>query len=322
MRIPALLGFLVVALTVAGLAASPASAATEFGSDCEANESLPGPDTAFEFLGADSEETIPVSGIITRWQLNLPDPSPPVTQRLKVVRELPEGFEVVGESAVEDVADAGQGVATRVPVARGDLLGLASQAEGLSFLCKEESIEGATSVQEDDAPVGATFGPSLFRLGEALPVRVRIEPDADHDGYGDESQDGCPTNAAIQGPCSSPAAPLPPAPAPPAPHPSGTAKAHKGSVSVKASTDVAGPVTVTGTVKLGKGKTTTLNGGSQTLVPGQFGTFTLKFTKRLKKKLAVLPKERNLTLKIAVRAANSAGVAGTQSLTVKLKGQG
>jgi hypothetical protein len=33
-----------------------------------------------------------------------------------------------------------------------------------------------------------------------------VEPDADHDGFGDESQDQCPTNAATQGPC--PVAPV------------------------------------------------------------------------------------------------------------------
>jgi len=34
-----------------------------------------------------------------------------------------------------------------------------------------------------------------------LLVQATIEPDADHDGFGDETQDQCPTQAATQGPC-------------------------------------------------------------------------------------------------------------------------
>ncbi len=34
-----------------------------------------------------------------------------------------------------------------------------------------------------------------------LQVQATIEPDADHDGFGDETQDNCPTQAATQGPC-------------------------------------------------------------------------------------------------------------------------
>ena len=37
---------------------------------------------------------------------------------------------------------------------------------------------------------------------------VFVEPDADHDGFGDETQDQCPTNASTQGTC--PAAPVTP----------------------------------------------------------------------------------------------------------------
>jgi hypothetical protein len=33
------------------------------------------------------------------------------------------------------------------------------------------------------------------------PIRATIEADADHDGFGDETQDQCPTDATTQGPC-------------------------------------------------------------------------------------------------------------------------
>jgi hypothetical protein len=41
---------------------------------------------------------------------------------------------------------------------------------------------------------------SNFAVGELL-VSADIEPDADHDGFGDETQDQCPTQATTQGPC-------------------------------------------------------------------------------------------------------------------------
>ncbi len=309
------------AAALLGAEAPGAAAATELGNGCEANESVPGPDTAFEYLGFGVDGGAPTTGVITHWRLNVLGAPATETQRLKVVRELQEGFEVVGESAVETVAAADQGLATRVPVRRGDLLGSASQSGGSTYTCEGQSNEDALSIKEGDAPVGSTYGISIFEIGQALPLRVTIEPDADGDGYGDETQDGCSTDASKQGPCFLPPAP-PVAPPLPTPHPLAVASAHKGSVTVKATTDVAGPVTVTGSAKLGKGKGAKLNGGTKTLAAGQQGSFTLKFTKRLKAKLATLPASRKLKLAITVTAANSAGAAGVQSLTVKLPGQG
>jgi hypothetical protein len=41
-------------------------------------------------------------------------------------------------------------------------------------------------------------------------ISVVLEPDADHDGFGDETQDQCPTNATTQGPCPTVAPPAGP----------------------------------------------------------------------------------------------------------------
>jgi hypothetical protein len=38
-----------------------------------------------------------------------------------------------------------------------------------------------------------------------LNLIATLEPDADHDGYGDETQDGCPGDRADHGPCTAPA---------------------------------------------------------------------------------------------------------------------
>jgi hypothetical protein len=54
--------------------------------------------------------------------------------------------------------------------------------------CHPEAIEGRTAT-----------GPfPTYRVN----VAATIEPDADRDGFGDQSQDGCPTQAATHGACS------------------------------------------------------------------------------------------------------------------------
>ncbi len=313
------------AVALLGLSAAVASAATTYGNDCEAHESIPQEVTLYEVIGAlHVHAGVESSGVITRWQLNVHGVPSSITQRLKVIRWAPDqaGEDIVsGESAVETVADADAGVSTRIPVVRDNFIGLSSQGEdGAAFVCTGQSPEEIVASSPGDLPVESQAKFTQVGLRYALPVQVTIEPDADGDGYGDESQDACPADPnAHLFPC-----PGPPTATPPAPRPNGRAVAHRGEVTVTASTDVAGPVTVSGIVKLGKGKKSKvkLNGGTQTLAAGQQGSFTLKFTEKLKAKLAVLPEERKLTLAVTVSAANSAGVAATQALTVKLKGQG
>ena len=57
----------------------------------------------------------------------------------------------------------------------------------------------------DYAFVNST-GPGLgtysnYGGGYEVTIQYTIEPDADHDGYGDETQDLCPTDATTHGPC-------------------------------------------------------------------------------------------------------------------------
>ena len=47
-------------------------------------------------------------------------------------------------------------------------------------------------------PAPATHGQFL---SQRVPVEATLEVDADHDGFGDETQDRCPTDASTQGPC-------------------------------------------------------------------------------------------------------------------------
>jgi hypothetical protein len=131
-----------------------------------------------------------------------------------------ERFAVVGGSALEVLEPSTVNTfSTRVPVQGGDLIGLwIGNPSGGGPL---DPGGGASCAFY--APLGNTvqvgfFGPEPAAgaadeigndyLGMRLNVTATVEPDADGDGYGDESQDGCPADASIQGGC--PADPPPP----------------------------------------------------------------------------------------------------------------
>jgi len=94
-------------------------------------------------------------------------------------------------------------------------------------------------------PLGASVL-AINNDGRHVNIAATLEPDADHDGYGDETQDGCPWDPTKQSSCGQP--PLQPAPhqpVPPQPTPPSTPPASGGGQSSGQSTAVtvqAGPL--------------------------------------------------------------------------------
>jgi len=80
-------------------------------------------------------------------------------------------------------------------------------------------------------------------------------------------------------------------------------------------------VTVTGTVRLGKNKAATLNGGTQIVAPGVRAKFTLLFPKALRSKLKQIRPKRSLSLNLTATAPNLIGPPTVSSLVAKLRGQ-
>jgi hypothetical protein len=60
---------------------------------------------------------------------------------------------------------------------------------------------GGVTHQGDLAP-GATDNFEGPTPAYQFDVSAKLEPDADHDGFGDETQDQCPASAATQGACA------------------------------------------------------------------------------------------------------------------------
>jgi hypothetical protein len=185
-----------------GLTTAPgAPGAIEVGDNCVANNSLANwTAVALTREGSTIPLAVPSAGVITVWKVNVGPEESLYQQRLRVYRETrvtPYEFTTVIESEAENVALGPNSFSTRIPVKAGDRLGLFGPVQ--TFLCDHETADTAARF-EAAAPVGTTNTFS-FENDIGVPVTAIVEPDADGDGYGDETQDGCPAAPTVQTSC-------------------------------------------------------------------------------------------------------------------------
>jgi len=300
------------------LAISPAaaSAATEFGDNCAGDAPVP-TYTLMTISTPDASLPLaaPVGGVLTKVKMKISYPLPiTLPEEIKVLR--PAGvnnYTVTSQAAIQ--AGSGETVAdVRMPIQANDRLGVrglpftyeGSPQPGAAFYCNSDP--GVLGAFAGDAAPGSTVEFAEATEGR-VPLRGVIEPDTDNDGYGDETQDGCPQSGAVQSACPLIALDT-------------SAKAGKKAVVVLVTGSSEGPVNVKGVVKLGKGKKATLKAKAKTVFPGKLASFRLKFNAKLIKRLKELEPSQKLTLKITASATNVAGQVSTDKLKVKLKGQG
>ncbi len=297
------------------ITASTASAATEFGDTCVGAGGAPGDYTITTLTGSSPTLplTAPSAGVITKVKVNsaieIPVPYPVTVKLLRSAGG--NKYSVIGGQSLNvspgvTVADA------RIPVQAGDKLGVHGDAFNyggevihVSPYCV--GVEGELGALVGDAANGSTV--EFFEAAPArTPLAAVIEPDADNDGYGDETQDKCPQSAATQVAC--PAVTL-----------SASATTKKGLARILVTTNLQATVTVAGTVKLGKGKPAKLSGGTQIVAPGTLAKFTLLFPKKLREALKSLPSKRTLTLSVTATSPNIVGSPTVKTLKLHLKGQ-
>lgn len=109
---------------------------------------------------------------------------------------------IVGESALEVTSPATlHTFTTRVPVSTGDIIGLYLATTGGCF---GQAPGWAASNNTGDTPPGSTVTFFPPNADVRYDVSAQLEPDADGDGFGDETQDQCPTSASTQADCSPP----------------------------------------------------------------------------------------------------------------------
>jgi hypothetical protein len=306
------------ALAISLLGAAGATAATEFGDNCQGDSAAT--DYTLTTLSGPSGPlplTAPSAGVVTRVRLNVDGEGMQIAipTSVKTLRSVGgKSFLVTGQATVNVFGDTTADV--RLPVQAGDRLGLRGQpfsigespVPGISFFCAEEA-EGVLGAVAGDPQPGSTTEFSLENPNSRVPISAILEPDVDNDGFGDETQDKCPQSAALQVAC------------PPVTIDVASQVTRK-SVRLLVATSQTAPVSVTGVVGLGKKRKATLVGGAQTVPAGKIAGFTLKFPRKLKTRLLELAPKQKLTLRITTTATNAAGLVSTHLVKAKLKGQG
>ena len=304
--------------------AAGAGAATQIGDPCIAGKAVAYEETITTFPIVTPQSPFPAAapspGVITSWGMNVSS-SMPVdfsdSVTFKVVRPNFSASTalVVGEDR-ERITPGANTFKVRIPVQAGDLVGMATDGATLVY-CEEPSAGSALGALPGNPPTGSTIQFVERHEGESrIPIFATVEPDVDGDGYGDETQDSCATDASTQGPCPTPSSPPATVP-PPAIRLSASAAVRKGLVTVTLTDSAQSTVTVGGTVKLGKGKTAKLSGGTQIVAPGGLAKFKLLFPASLKAALQQLPPKMKLSLMLTARAPG----ATSRNFTVKVAGQ-
>ena len=220
---------LAIALALAALLVLPAagSASTTYGPslDNSANEGCEDAQacTLVAFTipangpnGSPDSSGAPTSGVITKFRVRVstPDGGPgTLTLRLaRITRATPGSDSALATSAgvgptvtVSGAEDANgdvpvQEFAARLPVKQGDHLAADTTNVNLIHASNgdKDTYRFAPPLVAGQGPRGST-GADGARNGMLL--QVDIEPDRDGDGFGDETQDGCPSQRATAGAC-------------------------------------------------------------------------------------------------------------------------
>src|SRR6185503_18588474 len=208
---------LALALAVAGLLCAPASgqAAQTFGSllkNSPANgpdpcvDAAPGPCTLVGYInpndnGDPVSSPAPANGVIVRFRMRT-SAAEQVTFRLATVTK--EGDAILAQAVRTGgtVTTAGTGEIEEFParlvVRQGEHLALDAPAAHMVYNQGGNAFTPlyAPPLVEGQGP----RGPGADPTGELL-LQAVMEPDADGDGFGDETQDGCPTQGSTQGAC-------------------------------------------------------------------------------------------------------------------------
>jgi hypothetical protein len=185
------------AVTIGQLA--PSSPASETSADT---------DRAQPSVVSGNSYVVPATGGVTTWTLTSwsHNAAADVGQELtmKVFRKVadPLTYTVVGHDGPRPLTPSVVNTfQTSIPVKAGDVLGNNSKspADNASYF----PAPGESFIDIQPGLADGQMGTFVLRAADPLRLNVSavLEPDADQDGSGDETQDQCPTNAATQGPC-------------------------------------------------------------------------------------------------------------------------
>jgi hypothetical protein len=114
------------------------------------------------------------------------------------------GLASVGSVPATLDADGAATVPARIEVDENDRLGLSKPAGSAAGCIFATDVVQQYAIQTGIGPEDGMDTP--FHRGDGIVnARATVEPDADGDGFGDESQDGCPADPSVHGACPVPA---------------------------------------------------------------------------------------------------------------------
>lgn len=160
----------------------------------------------------------PINGVVVRFRTFS---APGVSLRWSVLHPEGPNVRLTGQSpevtatSSRHIVESGE---VRIPITAGDFVGLASDNhepdpghDGLLFFFSGAGAGDSVSIDPGDGNPGLSIGqlgtPNLtWGPTREFAIGADVEPDADHDGYGDETQDPCPNIAGTNGPCPAPPA--------------------------------------------------------------------------------------------------------------------
>ena len=140
------------------------------------------------------EASSPIEGVVVRWRARASNDQPGGTPlRLKVIRPAGNGsFTGISSSATREFPDSAMATrtfATRQSIATGDQIAL--DVDPPSGNLRIDSPSGATWARWQPPLDERDTRPPTDLFSRESTFNADVEPDADDDGFGDETQDGC-----------------------------------------------------------------------------------------------------------------------------------
>jgi hypothetical protein len=202
LRSRAALPIVALATTASLLVPAPAQAATTLGqtfASVDPGSCGGGFLEVFPTARADGTSYVaPAAGVLTSWSFMATPATTTLTLRVFRLVAAPDQFKVVADAGPQQTVVANSGLHTfpsKVPVQAGDIIGISASAGSCAAIgvagdtARYRNVAGGNTPVGGTASYGSTPGPVKYDIA------ANWEPDADADGYGDETQDLCPQSA-------------------------------------------------------------------------------------------------------------------------------
>jgi len=203
-------GVLGLLLAIGALTAAPAQASTTIGADlsdpffaefnCDAVPSgcTMGNGPLLPFANrAPGGLVAPISGVIVRWRIKIGPLARPTALRIMRPGNMNTRAAVATSAAVTPPTATTSTFDTRLPIAAGDTVGVDSKLPPYGFVASNSSPYWNPALADGTTP----SPPSGLLANSELLVNADLEADIDSDGYGDETQDGCPLDSSTHDRC-------------------------------------------------------------------------------------------------------------------------